>query len=231
VSVVAGDGGPGDSASAGAGMRVLVLDNYDSFTYNLVQYLGELGAEVDVVRNDAAPASELLERGTGGRMVVSPGPCTPQEAGVSVEAIRRFAEAGIPVLGVCLGHQALAVAFGGRVVRGEPVHGKTAEVEHDGRTIFAGLDSPLVAGRYHSLVVDPELPACLERSASSGETVMAVRHRELPAEGVQFHPESVLTEEGKAVLRNFLVLSPPASGAARLSSAARPSSAAPGSAP
>jgi anthranilate synthase/aminodeoxychorismate synthase-like glutamine amidotransferase len=182
---------------------VLVLDNYDSFTYNLVQYLGELGAEPDVVRNDAATPEELLERGPE-RVIVSPGPCTPAEAGVSVDAIRRFAEAGTPVLGVCLGHQAMAVAFGGTVVRGDPVHGKTAPVEHDGRTIFRGLESPLVAGRYHSLIVDGDLPGCLERSAWLGDTVMAIRHRELPAEGVQFHPESVLTGEGKGLLRNFL---------------------------
>jgi anthranilate synthase/aminodeoxychorismate synthase-like glutamine amidotransferase len=182
---------------------VLIVDNYDSFTYNLVQYLGELGAELEVVRNDAASAAELLERAPE-RVVVSPGPCTPKEAGVSVECVRRFAEGGVPVLGVCLGHQALAEAFGGSVVRGEPVHGKTAEIAHDGRTIFAGLESPLVAGRYHSLVVDPDLPACLERSAVAGDVVMAVRHRELPAEGVQFHPESVLTDQGKALLANFL---------------------------
>jgi anthranilate synthase/aminodeoxychorismate synthase-like glutamine amidotransferase len=186
--------------------RVLVIDNYDSFTYNLVQYLGELGAELDVVRNDAAGVEELLERVDGGRLVVSPGPCSPAEAGVSVEAIRRAAEAGVPVLGVCLGHQALVAAFGGRVVRGEPVHGKTAPVEHDGRTIFRGLGSPLTVGRYHSLVVDPELPHSLERSASYGDTVMAVRHRELPVEGVQFHPESVLTPDGMALLRGFLEL-------------------------
>ena len=184
-------------------MRTLIVDNYDSFTYNLVQYLGELGSEIDVVRNDVATAAELLERAPD-RVVVSPGPCTPAEAGVSVEAIRSFAEAGTPVLGVCLGHQAMAAAYGGRVVRGDPVHGKTAEVEHDGRTIFAGLERPLTAGRYHSLVVHPDLPDCLERSAWSGETVMAIRHRDLPAEGVQFHPESVLTEDGKTLLRNFL---------------------------
>jgi anthranilate synthase/aminodeoxychorismate synthase-like glutamine amidotransferase len=183
--------------------RVLVVDNYDSFTYNLVQYLGELGSEPEVVRNDAEDAGALLERSPD-RVVVSPGPCTPAEAGVSVAAIKAFAEAGVPVLGVCLGHQALAAAFGGTVARGEPVHGKTAAVEHDGRTIFAGLESPLVAGRYHSLVVDPDLPACLERSAFAGDVVMGLRHRELPAEGVQFHPESVLTEQGKALLRNFL---------------------------
>jgi anthranilate synthase/aminodeoxychorismate synthase-like glutamine amidotransferase len=189
-------------------MRVLVIDNYDSFTYNLVQYLGELGAEPEVVRNDAATVNELLDRVDGARAIVSPGPCTPAEAGISVEACRRLPEAGVPLLGVCLGHQALAAAFGGRVVRGEPVHGKTAEIEHDGETIFRGLPSPLVAGRYHSLVVDPDLPEALERSAVSGDTVMAVRHRELPAEGVQFHPESILTREGKAILRNFLFQAP-----------------------
>jgi anthranilate synthase/aminodeoxychorismate synthase-like glutamine amidotransferase len=196
-------------------MKVLVIDNYDSFTYNLVQYLGELGAEPDVVRNDALTAPEMVERargadGAAARAIVSPGPCTPAEAGVSVEAIRLLAQAGVPVLGVCLGHQALAVAFGGEVLRGEPIHGKNAAVEHDGRTIFSGLDSPLVVGRYHSLVVGPRLPDCLERSAftaanGSDDTVMAVRHRELPAEGVQFHPESILTDDGKALLRNFLV--------------------------
>jgi anthranilate synthase/aminodeoxychorismate synthase-like glutamine amidotransferase len=181
-------------------MRVLVVDNYDSFTYNLVQYLGELGAELDVVRNDV---EELLER-TPDRVIVSPGPCTPAEAGVSVQAVRHFAEAGVPVLGVCLGHQALASAFGGTVVRGEPVHGKTGAVEHDGRTIFTGLESPLVAGRYHSLIVDPQLPDELEVSARTGDVIMGLRHRELPAEGVQFHPESVLTGDGKMLLRNFL---------------------------
>jgi anthranilate synthase/aminodeoxychorismate synthase-like glutamine amidotransferase len=184
-------------------VRLLLIDNYDSFTYNLVQYLGELGADIDVVRNDAESVDELLAREPD-RMIVSPGPCTPAEAGVSGEAIRRFAEAGTPVLGVCLGHQALAAAFGAGVVRGDPVHGKTAEVEHDGRTIFEGVASPLVAGRYHSLVVDPDLPDCLERSAEADGTVMALRHRDLPAEGVQFHPESILTEDGKGLLRNFL---------------------------
>jgi anthranilate synthase/aminodeoxychorismate synthase-like glutamine amidotransferase len=184
----------------------LVIDNYDSFTYNLVQYLGELGDHPVVARNDAASVDELLERGRGDRLIVSPGPCTPADAGVSVEAIRRFGEEGIPVLGVCLGHQSIAAAFGGRVVRGAPVHGKTATVEHDGRTIFAGLDSPLEVGRYHSLVVDPDLPPALERSAVLGDVVMAVRHRELPVEGVQFHPESVLTGDGMAILRNFLAL-------------------------
>jgi anthranilate synthase/aminodeoxychorismate synthase-like glutamine amidotransferase len=184
-------------------MKVLVIDNYDSFTYNLVQYLGELGAEVEVVRNDKATVEELLAHAPD-RVVVSPGPCTPTEAGISVEAIRAFAEAGTPVLGVCLGHQSLVEAFGGRTVQGEPIHGKEAEVEHDGRTIFAGLPSPLVAGRYHSLVADPELPDALEVSSRLGDVVMGARHRELPAEGVQFHPESVLTPQGKHILANFL---------------------------
>jgi anthranilate synthase/aminodeoxychorismate synthase-like glutamine amidotransferase len=184
-------------------MRVLVIDNYDSFTYNLVQYLGELGAEVETVRNDTESVDGLHDRRPD-RLVVSPGPCTPAEAGVSVAAVRSFAEAGTPVLGVCLGHQSLVEAFGGKVIVGDPVHGKDAEVEHDGRTIFEGLQTPLVAGRYHSLIADPELPEELELSASAEGVVMAVRHRELPAEGVQFHPESVLTPQGKALLANFL---------------------------
>jgi anthranilate synthase/aminodeoxychorismate synthase-like glutamine amidotransferase len=184
-------------------MKALVIDNYDSFAYNLVQYLGELGAEVEVVRNDRAGVAELLERPVD-RLVVSPGPCTPAEAGISVEAIGAFAERGTPVLGVCLGHQSLVEAFGGRTIRGEPVHGKDAEVEHDGRTIFAGLPTPLVAGRYHSLVADPALPPGLEVSATFGDVVMGVRHRDLPAEGVQFHPESVLTPHGKRLLENFI---------------------------
>jgi len=179
--------------------RVLVVDNYDSFTYNLVQYLGELGAEVEVLRNDV---DELLEREPD-RVVVSPGPCTPDEAGLSMRAVRRFGEGGTPVLGVCLGHQSLAQEFGARVVRGEPVHGKTAEMEHDGRTIYAGLESPLVVGRYHSLVVE-DVPDVLQVSARAGDVVMGVRHAELPIEGVQFHPESVLTPHGKQMLRNFL---------------------------
>jgi anthranilate synthase/aminodeoxychorismate synthase-like glutamine amidotransferase len=184
-------------------MQVLVIDNYDSFTYNLVQYLGELGAEVEVVRNDRAAVQELLKRQPD-RLVVSPGPCTPAEAGISFEAVSAFARAGTPVLGVCLGHQSLVEAFGGRTVRGDPIHGKDAEVQHDGCTIFEGLPSPMVAGRYHSLVADPELPADLELSASFGDVVMGVRHRKLPAEGVQFHPESVLTPDGKHLLANFL---------------------------
>jgi anthranilate synthase/aminodeoxychorismate synthase-like glutamine amidotransferase len=184
-------------------MRVLVIDNYDSFTYNLVQHLGELGAELDVVRNDVATVKELLGSDPD-RLVISPGPCTPRDAGVSIEAARAFAETGVPVLGVCLGHQSLVEAFGGRTMRGEPIHGKDAEVEHDGAGVFRGLSSPLTAGRYHSLVADPDLPDELERTASFGDVVMGVRHRSLPAEGVQFHPESVLTPHGKDLLRNFL---------------------------
>jgi anthranilate synthase/aminodeoxychorismate synthase-like glutamine amidotransferase len=184
-------------------MRVLVVDNYDSFTYNLVQYLGELGAELEVVRNDRATLDELLVRGYD-RVIVSPGPCTPDEAGLSLEAVRRFPLAHVPTLGVCLGHQALVQAWGGRVIRHEPVHGKTTDIAHDGRTIFRGLPEPLQVGRYHSLVADPSLPDCLERSAFGGDVVMGVRHRELPAEGVQFHPESVLTEHGRELLANFL---------------------------
>jgi anthranilate synthase/aminodeoxychorismate synthase-like glutamine amidotransferase len=183
--------------------RVLVIDNYDSFTYNLVQYLGELGAEPEVVRNDVETADALLARRPD-RVIVSPGPCTPNEAGVSVEVMRRFPEAGVPTLGVCLGHQSLAQAFGGKVIRHVPVHGKTTAIEHEGRGLFAGMPSPLTVGRYHSLVVDPELPACLRVTASGDGVVMAVEHRELPAYGVQFHPESVLTPEGKTLLRNFL---------------------------
>ena len=184
-------------------MRVLVLDNYDSFTYNLVQYLGELGSEVEVVRNDHASVDDLLVRGYD-RVIVSPGPCTPNEAGISLEAVRRFPVAKVPTLGVCLGHQALVQAWGGRVVQHQPVHGKTTTIEHDGRTIFRGLRRPLEVGRYHSLVVDPALPDCFESSATGGEVVMAVRHRELPAEGVQFHPESVLTPVGRELAENFL---------------------------
>jgi anthranilate synthase/aminodeoxychorismate synthase-like glutamine amidotransferase len=185
------------------GVRVLVLDNYDSFTYNLVQYLGELGADIDVVRNDRAGVDELLERRYE-RCVISPGPCTPDDAGISLELARRMPESGVPTLGVCLGHQALAQAFGARVRLHPPVHGKATTVEHDGRTIFAGVPSPLTVGRYHSLVVDAALPDCLEESARGGGVLMGVRHRELPAEGVQFHPESVLTSEGKDMLANFL---------------------------
>jgi anthranilate synthase/aminodeoxychorismate synthase-like glutamine amidotransferase len=189
-------------------MRVLMVDNYDSFTYNLVQYLGELGADPVAVRNDAATVDELLERGFD-RVVVSPGPRTPDEAGISVEAMRRFPEAGVPTLGVCLGHQSLVQAFGGRVVRHVPVHGKATEIEHDGRGLFTGLPNPLTVGRYHSLVAEAALPDDLVETARGGGVVMAVRHRELPALGVQFHPESVLTPDGKQLLENFLGQSAP----------------------
>ena len=186
-------------------IKVLMIDNYDSFTYNLVQYLGELGATLEVVRNDVQTVDELLALAPD-RVVVSPGPCTPNEAGVSVEVMRRFPQAGIPALGVCLGHQALAQAFGGSVIRHLPVHGKTTTIEHDGRTIFRGLPTPLTVGRYHSLVVrESDLPGCFEVSAGGGdEVIMGIRHRELPAEGVQFHPESVLTDDGIRLLENFL---------------------------
>jgi anthranilate synthase/aminodeoxychorismate synthase-like glutamine amidotransferase len=187
-------------------MRLLVLDNYDSFTYNLVQYVGMTSdppPEIEVVRNDRATVSELLIRGYD-RLIVSPGPGTPDDAGITLETVRRFPEAGIPTLGVCLGHQALVQAWGGRVVTHHPVHGKTTTIEHDGRTIFKGLQSPLVVGRYHSLIAESHLPAVLEQSAGADDVVMAVRHRELPAEGVQFHPESVLTDHGREILANFL---------------------------
>jgi anthranilate synthase/aminodeoxychorismate synthase-like glutamine amidotransferase len=184
-------------------MRLLVIDNYDSFTYNLVQYVGELGADIEVVRNDRAAVADLLVRGYD-RVIVSPGPCTPDQAGISLEAVRRFPQARIPTLGVCLGHQALVQAWGGEVITHQPVHGKATAIEHDGRTIFRGLRTPLVVGRYHSLIAGPTLPAVLERSAFVDGIVMAVRHRELPAEGVQFHPESVLTEQGRELLANFL---------------------------
>jgi anthranilate synthase/aminodeoxychorismate synthase-like glutamine amidotransferase len=185
------------------GRRVQVLDNNDSFTNNHVQYLGELGAEVEVVRNDVETVDEMLARKPD-RLVVSPGPCTPAEAGTSVEATRRFPEEGIPLLGVCLGHQSMVEAFGGKVLVGDPIHGKDAEVSHDGKTIYDGLPSPFVAGRYHSLIADPDLPDELEVTATFGDVVMGARHRELPAEGVQFHPESVLTPQGKHLLANFL---------------------------
>jgi anthranilate synthase/aminodeoxychorismate synthase-like glutamine amidotransferase len=184
-------------------MKVLVLDNYDSFTYNLVQYLGELGAEIETVRNDRLGVDDLLAGGYE-RCVVSPGPCTPNEAGVSLELVRRFPEAGIPTLGVCLGHQSIAQAFGATVKLHEPIHGKATTIEHDGRTIFDGLGQHLTVGRYHSLVVGDELPDCLEETARGGGVLMGLRHRELPAEGVQFHPESILTEQGRELLANFL---------------------------
>jgi anthranilate synthase component 2 len=186
--------------------RLLMIDNYDSFTYNLVQYLGELGAAVEVVRNDVAPVADLLGRGPDG-LVISPGPGRPEDAGVSVEAVLAFARAGVPVLGVCLGHQALGHAVGGRIVGARTLmHGKTSRIHHDERGVFQGLPQPFEATRYHSLVIDRDsCPAELEVSAWNDEgEIMGVRHRALPAEGVQFHPESILTHEGKRLLANFL---------------------------
>ena len=196
---------------------VFVLDNYDSFTYNLVQYMGELGAEMVIRRNDELTPEEV-EALRPDRILISPGPCTPQEAGISVALLQHFADSQkkggprVPILGVCLGHQAIGAAFGGDVVRAKKLmHGKTSEVEHDGRTIFAGIPSTMRCTRYHSLIVAQEgLPAELEVSAKTVEagtgetTIMALRHRELPIEGVQFHPESVLTNHGRTLIENFL---------------------------
>jgi anthranilate synthase/aminodeoxychorismate synthase-like glutamine amidotransferase len=185
---------------------VLVIDNYDSFTYNLVQYLGELGAEVRVMRNDAVQLDEIAAVGAD-RIVISPGPGRPEDAGVTMEVIRRFGQE-TPILGVCLGHQAIGAVFGGAVVRARaPMHGKTSTIEHDGHGVFNGIAGPFVASRYHSLVVSEEgLPAELIVSARTREdgTVMGLRHRTFPVHGVQFHPESILTEEGRQILRNFL---------------------------
>jgi anthranilate synthase/aminodeoxychorismate synthase-like glutamine amidotransferase len=188
---------------------IFVLDNYDSFTYNLVQYLGELGAEVVVRRNDQVTVTEI-ETMRPERIVVSPGPCTPQDAGISIDLVRHFA-GKVPVLGVCLGHQAIGAAFGGKVVLAPHLmHGKTSQVQHDGRTVFAGLPSPMTATRYHSLIVEEAgLPKDLEVSAFTTErdgsrTIMGLRHKKFPVEGVQFHPESVLTSEGKKLVKNFL---------------------------
>lgn len=185
---------------------LLVIDNYDSFTYNLVQYLGELGQTVEVRRNNQVTVDEIETDLRPERIVISPGPGTPDDAGISLEVIDRFA-GKVPLLGVCLGHQAIGQAFGGRVVRApELMHGKASEVRHDGRTIFAGLDDTFLAGRYHSLIVEKEsLPKCLEVSASTAEgVIMGLRHREWRIEGVQFHPESILTPQGKQLLGNFL---------------------------
>jgi anthranilate synthase component 2 len=184
---------------------LLMIDNFDSFTYNLVQYFGELGAEVKVVRNDAVSLADI-ERMAPAQIVVSPGPCTPSEAGISLAAIERFG-GKIPILGVCLGHQAIGQAFGGKVVRaGKVMHGKVSRVSHDGRGVFRGLPDGFTATRYHSLVVErASLPACLEASAASEDgEIMGLRHRELRVEGVQFHPEALLTEHGHAMLKNFL---------------------------
>ncbi|HKR33058.1 MAG TPA: aminodeoxychorismate/anthranilate synthase component II [Terriglobales bacterium] len=187
---------------------IFVLDNYDSFTFNLVQYIGETGEEVQVRRNDQVTVEKILELQPR-KIVISPGPCTPNEAGITIELVQKLA-GKIPILGVCLGHQAIGAAFGGRVIRSDRImHGKTSMVQHDGRTIFKGLDSPMVANRYHSLIVEEKsLPKELEisaRSEENGKTViMGLRHRELPVEGVQFHPESVLTPNGHQLIRNFL---------------------------
>jgi anthranilate synthase component 2 len=188
---------------------VFVLDNYDSFTYNLVQYMGELGAEMVIRRNDELTPAEV-EALRPDHILISPGPCTPQDAGISIELIRHFAKAKqrVPLLGVCLGHQAIGAAFGGNVVRAPKLmHGKTSEVEHDGKTIFKDIPSAMTCTRYHSLIVAQDgFPEELEVSARTvdGETIMALRHRELPIEGVQFHPESVLTVHGKQIIKNFL---------------------------
>jgi len=187
-------------------VRLLMIDNYDSFTFNLVQYLGEIGAEADVVRNDRATVEDLLAREPAG-VVISPGPGEPEGAGISIAVARACAERGLPLLGVCLGHQSIGAAFGGRIVRARAImHGKVSFIEHDGRGVFAGIESPIEATRYHSLVIEEaSCPEVLEITArtSDGE-IMGVRHRELPIEGVQFHPESILTAEGKRLLGNFL---------------------------
>jgi anthranilate synthase/aminodeoxychorismate synthase-like glutamine amidotransferase len=186
---------------------ILMIDNYDSFTYNLVQYIGQLGGAVEVHRNDKISIDEIRELNPDA-IVLSPGPCTPEKAGISVEVIRQFSSA-IPILGVCLGHQSIGYAFGGTVVRAQRImHGKVSTVINDGRTIFKGLPNPFVAGRYHSLIVERDsLPDCLEISAETEEgEIMGIRHKEYPVEGVQFHPESVLTPNGKRVLKNFLTM-------------------------
>jgi anthranilate synthase/aminodeoxychorismate synthase-like glutamine amidotransferase len=186
---------------------VFVLDNYDSFTFNLVQYMGELGAAIEVRRNDELTVDQV-EALRPDRILLSPGPCTPQEAGISIDLIRRMA-GKVPILGVCLGHQAIGAAFGGNVVRAPKLmHGKTSQVEHDGKTIFAGLSSPMTCTRYHSLIVQEKgLPVDLEISARTADgTIMGLRHRKFPVEGVQFHPESVLTQDGKRLIQNFLEL-------------------------
>jgi len=184
---------------------ILVIDNYDSFTYNLVQYLGELGQQIEVYRNDEIDLDGIAARKPD-HLLISPGPCTPNEAGVSLALIERF-KGEIPILGVCLGHQSIGQAFGGDVVRaGELMHGKTSDILHDGKTIFAGLPSPFTATRYHSLVVKREtLPDCLEVSAETSDgVIMGLRHKEYVVEGVQFHPESIMTDSGLQLLRNFL---------------------------
>ncbi len=184
---------------------ILVIDNYDSFTYNLVQYLGELGAEIEVVRNDELTVEGIIKKNPD-QILISPGPCSPKEAGISVETIKQLA-GKIPILGVCLGHQSIGYAFGGDIIRAKQLmHGKTSQITHDGKGVFKGLPNPFKATRYHSLVIKREtLPDCLEITATSEDgEIMGVRHKTLPIEGVQFHPESILTESGKALLKNFL---------------------------
>ena len=184
---------------------ILVIDNYDSFTFNLVHYLMEQGAEVEVVRNDALSAAQALATGATG-FLLSPGPCTPNEAGISLDLVGACADAGKPLLGVCLGHQSIGQYFGGKVVRGGLMHGKTSPVTHDGTGVFAGIPSPFTATRYHSLIVT-DIPECLAVNATSDDThVMGFRHRELPIHGVQFHPESIATEHGHAMLANFMMM-------------------------
>jgi len=184
---------------------ILVIDNYDSFTYNLVQYLGELGMETEVYRNDEITLKEITKKSLIG-IVISPGPCTPKEAGISVEAVQELGNK-VPILGVCLGHQSIGVAYGGRVVPAKKLmHGKTSSIYHNQKGLYSGINNPFIAGRYHSLVLDPfSLPPCLEITARTDDgTIMGIRHKEYPVEGVQFHPESILTSVGRDILKNFI---------------------------
>lgn len=186
---------------------ILVIDNYDSFTFNLVQYLGELGMETEVYRNDEITLKEITKKCLIG-IVISPGPCTPKEAGISVEVVQKLGNK-VPILGVCLGHQSIGVAYGGRVVLAKKLmHGKTSSIYHNQKGIYSGIDNPFIAGRYHSLVLDPlTLPSCLEITARTDDgTIMGVRHKKYPVEGVQFHPESILTSPGKNILKNFIAI-------------------------
>lgn len=186
---------------------IVVIDNYDSFTYNLVQYLGELGIKIQVYRNDKISIREITKKDLTG-IVISPGPCTPKEAGISVEVVQKLG-AKIPILGVCLGHQSIGVAYGGRVVPAKKLmHGKTSPIYHNQKGLYLGIDNPFIAGRYHSLVLDPlSLPLCLKITARTEDgTIMGVRHKEYPVEGVQFHPESILTSSGKNILKNFITI-------------------------
>jgi len=190
-------------------IMMIVIDNYDSFTYNLVQYLGELGVDLQVFRNDKITVDEIEEKKPE-KIIISPGPCTPREAGISVEVVQKFS-GKVPILGVCLGHQSIGKAFGGKIVRAPKLfHGKTSDIFHDGKTIYKGISMPFAATRYHSLIVEKEsLPECLEISAwteNDDSTIMGMRHRSHPTEGVQFHPESILTIEGKNILKNFIDL-------------------------